>query len=265
MGNFVNYMQTFAKDYNEANRAVTRKQISEWFMNKKAVKRNDYKDGNIHDKKNAVVVVGVSCIGKTTYVQRFLTQYPDFAVISYDGVSYQNMDEIKLGAPNTEFRLIEILEEHMLEAQDKNIIVDSVCINPASRAALMRFLAELGYEIHLIFFTQAYTEANIKQCIARRAFEQALFQDYLARNDTSKMSMRELMLLRNDILAICAKERGKTVEELKVQASSLPSTLSNIILLTKLYDDEIEENRVWWQEKRELFMLGADYYYEYER
>lgn len=262
MGNFVNYMYKFVTDYNQSNGIMSRKKISGWFKNKKAIRRNDFRDEYICGQKSAVVVVGVSCIGKSTYVHEFLMQHPNFEVISYDEACYQKVDEIKNGATDSESRLVEILEEQMLYVRDRNIIVDAMCINPASRAALLRFLTDLGYEIHLIFFTQAYTEANINQFIANRAIELTLYKEYLATHDVSKMYISDIMLIRKEILAICAEERALSVEDLKMKTATLPETKSNITFLTRMYNNELEENKVWWQEKRELFMLGADYYYE---
>ena len=263
MGNFVNYMYKFVTDYNQSNGTMSRKKISEWFKNKKAIKRNDFRGEYICNQKSAVVVVGVSCIGKSTYVEKFVMQYPGFEAISYDEACYQKEDEIKNGIQNTESKLVEIIEEQILTARDRNIIVDAMCINPASRAALLRFLADLGYEIHLIYFSQAYTEANIKKCIANRAIELTLYQGYLVTHDVSKMSIREIMAIRKNILEICSEEKEKTVEELQMQTAILNATKSNIAFLTKMYSEELEENKISWQEKRELFMLGADYYYEF--
>ena len=263
MGNFVNYMYKFVTDYNQSNGTMSRKKISEWFKNKKAVERNDFSSEYIWGQKAAVVVVGVSGIGKSTYIEKFVKNYSGFEAISYDEACYQKEDEIKNGIQNTESRLVEIIEEQILSARDRNIIVDAMCINPASRAALLRFLADLGYEIHLIYFSQAYTEANIKKCIVNRAIELALYQDYLVTHNVSKMSIREIMAIRKNILEICASERGVSVEELKIQTANLNVTKSNIAFLTKMYNEELEENKISWQEKRELFMLGADYYYEF--
>ena len=262
MGIFVQYMFQFVTAYNTANGIPTRSKISEWFRNKKAIRRSGLPGNFNPDKKSAVVVVGVSCIGKSTYVQKFLSQYPDFEVISYDEASYQKADEIQMGAKAAESRMAEIVEADILQKNGKNIIVDSMCINPAGRAALTRFLDNLGYEIHLIFFTQAYTEASIKKHITNRAIELTLYQEYLAKNNKNKKLMRELMPIRNNILEISATEKGISVDELKAQTEALPATLSNIMYLTRFYNNEVETHRVWWQQKRELFMLGADYYYE---
>lgn len=261
MGVFVQYMCKFSSEHSDTKGTMSRKKISEWFGNKKAIKRNGYPDEYILDKKSAVVVVGVSCIGKSTYAQAFLSKHPDFAFISYDDACYQKIDEMKLGAKDIATRVPEIVEEQLLEVQDKNIIIDAMCINPAVRAALMRFLADLGYEIHLIFFTQAYTEVNIKRCIKSRAIEQTLYYDYLGRVDPSKMLMKEIIPVRDNILEFYSKERGVTIESLKEQLENHSLTTSNTIYLTRFYENEVAENKVWWQEKRDLFMLGADYYY----
>lgn len=263
MESFVSNTKTFVDECNATNGIMTRRKILDWFQNKKAIKR----DGNIEeltfDKKTAIVVIGVSCIGKTTYVHQFLARHPDFVYISSDDANYQKEDEIKSGAKPTETRVTEILENQMLESQDKNLIVDIMCIHPASRASLMRFLTSLKYEIHAIYFSKSYTEAHIKQCIVSRAIELTLYQDYLVKHQTNKtVYMRDLMKVRDDILGIYARDRGVTVEELKAQTADLPMTTSNIMGLTRFYNNEVEKNRVWWQELRGLFMLGADYYYE---
>lgn len=262
MGSFVNYMYEFVKECNQANGIMTQKTISKWFGNKKAVKRDSFEYYLIGKRKIAVVVVAVSGIGKSTYVQNFLKQVSDFECISYDEAYYQKYDEQQAGIKVSEYRTVEIIEEQILKVQDKNIIVDSMCIHPTSRAALFRFLSDLDYEIHMIYFSRKYTEDNIKQRMTARAIELALYQDYLARNNISRMKMVDLMKIRNNIIEIYARKKRITAEELKAQTVMLPTTITNMISLINFYNNEIETNRVWWQENRGLFMLGADYYYE---
>ena len=263
MESFVSNIATFVKECNAANGIMTRKMISSWFRDKKAIKR----DGDVQqvdfDNKTAIVIIGVSCIGKTTYIHNFLVNHSDFVYISSDDVSYQKEDEKKSGVNPSETRVTEILEQQMLEAQNENLIIDIMCIHPASRAALMRFLSSLGYEIHAVYFSKKYTEENIKKRIEARAIELVLYQDYLINHQTRKrVYMKDIMKVRNDILGIYARKKRISVEELKVQTAKLTETTRTVISLTRFYNDEVERNRVWWQEIRGLFALGADYYYE---
>lgn len=263
MESFVSLAKTFVKECNATNGVMTRRMISSWFRDKKAIKR----DGDVQqvdfDNKTAIVLIGVSCIGKTTYIHNFLANHPGFVYISSDDANYQKEDEKKTGANPSETRVIEIIEQQMLEAQNENLIIDIMCIHPASRAGLMRFLSSLGYEIHAVYFSKKYTEENIRKCIEARAIELVLYQDYLINHQTSKLVyMKDIMKVRNDILGIYARKRGISVEELKEQTAKLSETATTVMGLTRFYNDEVERYRVWWQELRGLFMLGADYYYE---
>lgn len=263
MGLFVDYMTSFVTGYNNANGNPTRKIIFDWFgSDKKAIWRNGYEEQMIFSKKSAVVVIGVSCIGKSTYAKNFIKTCPDFAFISYDECGYQKADEVKAGKKTSDSRIVEILEERMLKNKDKNLFVDSHCINPASRAALMRFLKDLGYEIFVVYFSKEYTEANIGKCLLNRAIELTLYQDFLKSTDTSRMSVNEIMDIREDIVAYTAKKKKTTEENVILEASTRQEILSNLVGLKLFYEDEVEKNRMWWQEKREMFLLGADYFYQ---
>lgn len=263
MGLFVDYMTSFVLKYNSVNGNPTRRQISEWFgSDKKAVWRNGYEEQLSFSKKSAVVVIGVSCIGKSTYAKRLLEAFPDMAFVSYDECSYQKVDEMNAGAKHSESRIIEILEERIIENKDSNLVVDSHCVNPAARAALMRFLKDLGYEIFVIYFSKKYTEANISKCLLSRAIELTLYQDYLKSMNTSRMTMKEIMVVRDDIVSYMAKKKKMEENELLSKTAIRPETLSNLMGLKRFYDEEVENNRMWWQELREMFLLGADYFYE---
>lgn len=261
MGLLLDYMQMFTNEAKKVNGNVSRKTISEWFGNKQAVQRNGYKDVLSFDSKSAVVVVGVSGIGKTGYVERFIELFPHVKLVSYDEANYKKEDEKERGKKVYDGRALEIVEEEILKYKDESIIVDSVCIQPYARAALFRFLADLGYEIHMVYFSKEYTEANIVACLRNRAIELVLFEEYKERNKNVKMSMIEKIQVRKDIVSVVAKERGMTKEMLIAETANNMAVFFKIAFLANAYKAEVEENRVWWQEKRGLFYLGADYCY----
>lgn len=261
MGLLVDYMNQFVAEASKTKGIISRKTISEWFGNKQAVKRDGYKDVMSFDTKAAIVVVGVSCIGKSTYIQNFLNLYPHIKLISYDEAGYKKAQEEMEGKVVSETRIFEIIEEEILENKEKSIIVDSTFIQPYSRAALMRFLADLGYEIHMLYFSKEYTEAHITVCLLNRAIEITLYEDYLKKIESSKMDFRERLEARKGIFERYAREHAISVEELKSRMVSHPTTITTLQYLANCYRNEVEEHRVWWQEKRGLFFLGADYCY----
>lgn len=261
MGLLVDYTVQFANEAKKTNGIVSRKTISDWFGNKQAVVKNGYKDMMTFESKAAVVVVGVSCIGKSAYIQNFLKLYPHIKLISYDEAGYRKAEEAMKGKKVSETRAIEIVEEEILKNKDETLIVDSTFIQPHSRAALMRFLKELGYEIHMLYFSKEYTEKNIMPCLLNRAIEIAVYEEYNEGNKNARMTFREALELRKGILEKYAKMHQITVEELKAKMVSHTTTIANLHYLVSEYKKEVEENRVWWQEKRGLFFLGVDYCY----
>lgn len=261
MGLLVDYVKRFASEAKRCNGVVSRKTISEWFENKNAELKNGYKDVMSFDCKAAVILVGVSGIGKTTYIQNFLNLYPFIKLISYDEAGYQKAEEEMEGKTVSETRSLEIIEEEILKNREESIIVDATLIQAHSRAGLIRTLKDLGYEIHMLYFSKEYTEKNITPCLLNRAIELTLYQDYVEQNKNHKVSMREALNVRKGILERYAKKHGISTQELKTRMVSHPTTLNNYHILLNAYKKEVEENRVWWQEKRGLFFLGADYCY----
>lgn len=114
----------------------------------------------------------------------------------------------------------------------------------------------------MVYFSKKYTEANISKCLLSRAIELTLYQDYLKSTDTSRMTMTEIMVVREDIVSYTARKKKMTEEQIISDTATRTETFLNLAGLKKFYEDEVEENRMWWQEKREMFLLGADYFYE---
>jgi hypothetical protein len=75
--------------------------------------------------------------------------------------------------------------------------------------------------------------------------------------------MKEIMVVRDDIVSYMAKKNKMTEEDLLSKTATRSETLSNLRGLKSFYDEEVEKNRMWWQELRGMFLLGADYFYEF--
>lgn len=261
MGLFVDYMTKFALEFQRANGNPTRQMFYNWFgSDKRAITRSGYDHEIVLSQKSAVVVIGASGLGKTTLAKKILEAHPDMAFISYDEASYQFADEVNAGSKKSDMRIVEILEEKLMENKDRNIVIDSNCVNPANRAALVRFLKDLGYEIFIAYIS---VNTGYGDKMVKRAVELTLFQDYLATIDASRTSMKELMPVRDRIIPFMTEKLQMDEEELVSKTRSRNETLAYTMKLQNAYHEEIARYRVEWQEKRELFQLGADHFYRF--
>lgn len=106
-------------------------------------------------KKNAVVMVGPYCSGKTTFARKFVKEHPQFVYVSLDECAaedIENMDPVETF--KMKYGMGEKTEDDLgnrrfglkLEAGHTNIIVDGNWMHINSRGALLRTLEELGYK-----------------------------------------------------------------------------------------------------------------------
>ena len=261
MGLLLDYMIKYALEFQRANFNPTRQIYYNWFgSDKRAIKRSGHDHEIVLGQKSAVVVIGVSGTGKTTLAKEILEKNSEMAFISYDDAGYQYDDEVRAGSKKSDERIVEIIEERLMENKDRNVVIDSNCVNPANRAALFRFLRDMGYEISVAYIPAVNRSG---ERLTRRAVEQVLFQDYLRSIDCAHISMRELMPIRERIIPYMAEKCKMDEEELISETKKRTETLANTWKLQGAYDEECARYRVEWQEKRELFQLGADYFYQF--
>ena len=261
MGLFVDYMKKLALEFQRANSNPTRQMYYNWFgSDKKAIVRSGYDHEIVLGHKSAVVVIGASGLGKTTRAKEVLEAHPEMAFISYDEAAYQYKDEVNAGSKKSDIRIVEIIEERLMENKDRSVIIDSSCVNPASRAALLRFLRDMGYEISIIYIS---VKNGMGEKLLRRAIELTLFQDYLNTINSNRTSMKELMPVRERISPFMAEKLEMDEEELIAETQKRSETLVFMLKLQDAYQTELVKYRVEWQEKRELFQLGTDYFYQF--
>ena len=151
--------------------------ILEAFFPRKAAKQVD-KYHPCKNQKNAVILVGPSCCGKSTYAREFIKRRPFFKLVSMDECAIddlENMNVIDLflmmngrdtASPddlgNRRFG-------RMLEKGYRNIIIDGCWLHVNSRGALLRTLEDLGY--HTCLFICEIDEEVHSDRIRRRSCE----------------------------------------------------------------------------------------------
>lgn len=109
--------------------------------------------------KNAIILVGPSCAGKTTAALEFVKLYKDFVIVSMDKCAaeeLEGMNEVDLF--NMRFEADDLTRSklgnrrfgQMLEAGHKNIIVDGNWMHINARGALLKTLDSEGYKTTII-------------------------------------------------------------------------------------------------------------------
>ncbi len=106
-------------------------------------------DSSKKKDKNAVIVLGYSGNGKSTWIESFRRANPDYEVISMDSVARS------LGEYPKKSEVVRIFGEKLEKAHDeeKNIIVDGNFLNLLTRSALLDTLKTYDYQVNLVDIT----------------------------------------------------------------------------------------------------------------
>ena len=248
-----------------SDKSITPERMKKWFGSKLATRRSF--EAMCFDKKAAVVFIGVSCIGKTTFMKRFVKDFPNFKMINYDSCYDEAMEEMKRNDSATELRMIDIVDSKLEAYKEDNIIIDGKFLHPATRAALYEVLNKVyGYEVHVVYFGMDYVEENFPACAYSRAVQFALFAEYLrSRKDTQDKKNANLVELKSvceNIIEITAEKRKMTVEQLCKMYAGRKDVVSRVEEYYQALVQEITSNNLHNQYNDGYFFYGADYFYE---
>ena len=124
MGLLLQNISKFQKEYLAAIGAVEDTVLKRWFGNQKAIKRNCSLNEFEFEPKSAVMIVGVSGIGKTSYAQEFLANHPEFEFCSYDECFYQacsqENEQVNVSDATKEAKTKELFEKMIRNANRHN-------------------------------------------------------------------------------------------------------------------------------------------------
>ena len=124
---------------------------------------------------NAIIIMGFSGNGKTTFIQNFLVEHPEYKVLSYDEISrrvqgkgdrasYQKGKDNEFG-DNLAIAIGQEIEK--LTSSGEKIIVDGNLLNLFTRMMLVDTLHEAGYNVNLVDIT-----SQIKKTQASRILDE---------------------------------------------------------------------------------------------
>ena len=125
---------------------------------------------NDNRDKHAIIVLGFSGNGKTTYINNFIESNPEYSIVSMDRVAREVLDS-KCNNPSA--KIVENFGNALEEASNnkKNIIIDGNFLNMLTRLALIDTLSSYGYLIDMVDLTPHINEtkeSRIKDVSCRR-------------------------------------------------------------------------------------------------
>lgn len=112
---------------------------------------------------NAILTVGVSASGKTTWAENFVKENDGWANINHDDIRFSILgvrDWSKWNWKN-EKRVTEIQEQLIFDAmlEKKNIIISDTNLNKKFREEIIQKLEDKGYDVTLKMFPVSFEEA----------------------------------------------------------------------------------------------------------
>ena len=142
----------------KARTDITVQEIATAFFGDKIAKR--VRSYSPSSKKNAVILLGQSCSGKSTYAKTFLKEHPEFTFVSMDECAHTELQKYST------YEIIEMMNQlgnafaddlgndlfsNLLETND-NVLIDGGWVYLNARSALIKTLRQLGFHICIVSF-----------------------------------------------------------------------------------------------------------------
>ena len=259
----------YNKEYLARGGKISESVLQKWFGKKRAVKRSEsILDGTIEfGLKSAVVIVGASGIGKSTFANKFMEVYPGFNLCSHDQFYYQATENMVISSQKDKeyanSRAVDLLEKHLrnLLRKDANLLFEGLYVNPGFRAAILNLLETFGYTVYIICFTSEYTDKVLLEYSKKRAVELSFFQDYLT-YEKKPTSLMEIMSVRDRIMEYYSEKLHMPVQKIYAQYIDRKEILRTANALVDATKNEMVAHYFHMQEASGAFAYGADYYFE---
>ena len=192
------------------------------FGKKRGKNVQDIEDLNLSDARStAIILVGLSTCGKTTFSLNFVKSHPNFTYCSYDSVGVEVMSKfIKKGYLPQEsildsymiYEFGEILKDH--KKKKNNLIIDGAWVAPNSRGALINTLRLLGFKNLIIFSFLKISEEEINVRLASRAIRNVIQSKEIHDSENPTTLSNTLSWFVTASFEEVIKKSGKTVDEL---------------------------------------------------
>ena len=235
---------------------LSTKEVSQaFFPNKVAIPIVKYKPRK--ENKNAIVLLGPSCSGKTTFGKEFVKQRPFFQFVSMDMCAIEEMEEM------TEIERMLMMYGasskspddmgnrrfgQMLENGHRNIIIDGGWTDVNSRGALLHTLEDLGYRTCIFLFTPSKEEFDER--VRSRVCELIAVRHL-------NMDVSEI-LRGGNVLNVYAKKIKTSVSEAKERIVNSNEFENSLKRQYGMMVAELQKSGYFSQLAMNIIFLGAD-------
>lgn len=160
---------------------------------------------------NAVVLLGFSGNGKTTWINNFVQENPSYEVLSMDSVQRSLGDRAEPSMIVREFarRLEEIC------SNGKNIVIDGNFLNLLTRSALLDSLKTFKYQVNIVDITNKIGDILPIRILDRTA--QVLGYKITRENIQNVLKTSEFSMCRREILEYYMNERIRSNFDEQIQ------------------------------------------------
>ena len=229
-------------------------------VTRRATVVSSYKEFHLESaKKTAVIIMGLSCTGKTT-VSRFLSKrYPEFEVIGFDeiGMHLLRADKYKyifnpsLLDKDMVIQMGELIQD--AAKRNKNVIIEGGYSSMNARGAVIKTLRTLGYKKIFLLSTLSAPEEIQETCETKRA----LIYQYANMLEEREKADFLLRTFYEDVIP----EIEKSIDVRKVMDSM--SFLNHVRKIKKQRNEEWLKDMVLIQVEYDLLLAGADLFAEW--
>ena len=94
MESFSSNLREYTKMFKDAGYRFAPENMRDWFTPKKTRMQSCHEKRFFGFKKTAVVLIGVSACGKSTWAKKFLSTHPKFKYISFDECTFKASEEV---------------------------------------------------------------------------------------------------------------------------------------------------------------------------
>ena len=127
--------------------------------------------------KQAIVLLGQSCCGKTSFADSFVEEHPEFKVLSMDECAHRHIQTLTIDDLNLLSKIFgETVADHLGNtifgneiANGEKLIIDGCWLHVNARSALLKTLHAFGYHICIFSFLTIPKDA-FEVRVVHRAF-----------------------------------------------------------------------------------------------
>ncbi len=234
---------------------LTPEKYSEIFFQGKV---GDKVSGFEFEERSAVVLLGMSCMGKTTFANQFIKKHPEFTLCSFDNFAIQliasalfsNVDEKAIH--NFGFAL----DTYLFEG--RKLIIDGQFVNVVARSAIFNTLSNAGYTIYVISFLNMPNE-EIEKRLESRAVENTISDLLCKMPDYNPVPGQKLYGLTLDDYA---NHIGVTRKRALAYIQSKQAYKDYLGKEYSMRVNELIDSNVLFQIQQDAFIYGCDFYYD---